>query len=520
MHEDARREVAVKILYTFDKEHNTTYLARLPKPLEVQVICADASGGVAHPSSGPIGVIDLRVCAVAMVAASPELVVEQSHDYALYVTDYTEADLPLVGHGMLSWILASNPDSKTNKVVGKIKSNYMALFSNASKETLEIKIRLQPVLQLLQSDFIKAMNAFAMLSRVCPPGYDPTAWVALYKSDPARVNSVLATLAASHSRSLVAAAGPAKPVQKGTRVYKPPRRTRPFIDGVDGPDSAPVDGYDQGLITRLSEGPRSEHHSSPSLLLASASPPDNSGDGGQTDEAPTIPASADPKDVIESSNACQGHAEAHEVPNARKTHKAPEATQSYSAHNANESHKSHGAVEDDEPGLQDIRAVSSPRLPSIPPGPDPFLDDQEQRRAPRSGLLFPPKSSASMYSDDDNQTIVMPFSPTKRRRLDSDASTTRGEPAQKKARSLSPEDEKDVRRSKKSIEQQLKRDVKAGRVPAFCENCGSIRTVSWRRVVTTEGTTIRLCNRISFFNFKLLTFSLWSFLYQTTTPAP
>ncbi|KAL8664634.1 MAG: hypothetical protein Q9202_002904 [Teloschistes flavicans] len=174
---------AVKVLYTFDHENKTNCLARWPQNIDIRTAYLD-------PTT-QIGVIELKTCIQAIVAASPELVAKLGQDYTVYAYDYSEYDTPLVGQGMLSWVLASSSStpaapahqSKT-MVTGRVCKNIMGLFSSSSQETLEVKLRLVPVPTCRQSDYIESMKSYRELSRVMPEGFDAQAWTNFLQAHP------------------------------------------------------------------------------------------------------------------------------------------------------------------------------------------------------------------------------------------------------------------------------------------------------------------------------------------------
>ncbi|CAK7274299.1 hypothetical protein SEPCBS57363_006092 [Sporothrix epigloea] len=138
------RSMALKVLYTFDKDSKINCLARLPQTLQVQVI------PIAERSW--IGIVDLRLCIQAITQGSPELASQTELDYAIYAVDVSEPDTPLVGQGMLSWVV--NPAAATSAkpfddgpkmVTGRVTKNMMALFGNGVRETLEVRLRLSAV---------------------------------------------------------------------------------------------------------------------------------------------------------------------------------------------------------------------------------------------------------------------------------------------------------------------------------------------------------------------------------------
>lgn len=127
-----------------------------------------------------------------LTLASPELVAKLGHDYTVYAYDYSEYETPLVGQGMLSWILASasaTPNAPAEQsqtmVTGRVCKNILGLFSNGIKETLEVKLKLVPVPTCMQSEYVENMERYHNLSQVMPEGMDYNAWAEFLKANPA-----------------------------------------------------------------------------------------------------------------------------------------------------------------------------------------------------------------------------------------------------------------------------------------------------------------------------------------------
>jgi len=102
--------------------------------------------------------------------SSPELVAKLDHDYTVYAYDFSEYETPLVGQGMLSWILASaspSPnapaDQSQTMVTGRVCKNILGLFSNGIKETLEVKLKLIPVPKCMQRGYVENMERYHSL---------------------------------------------------------------------------------------------------------------------------------------------------------------------------------------------------------------------------------------------------------------------------------------------------------------------------------------------------------------------
>lgn len=176
--------IIVKVLYSFDNENKTNCLARWPQPLDIRTAYLD--------ETTQIGVIELKTCIQAIVAASPELVAALGQDYTVYAYDYSEYETPLVGQGMLSWVLASSsstPSAPAHQsrtiVTGRVCKNLLGLFSSNSQETLEVKLRLVPVPTSLQSEYIESMRKYRDISQMMPEGFDPQAWTSFVQANPA-----------------------------------------------------------------------------------------------------------------------------------------------------------------------------------------------------------------------------------------------------------------------------------------------------------------------------------------------
>lgn len=135
--------------------------------------------------------IELKTCIQAIVAASPELVAKLGQDYTVYAYDYSEYETPLVGQGMLSWVLASSsstPSAPAHQsrtiVTGRVCKNILGLFSSSSQETLEVKLRLVPVPTSLQSEYIESMKKYRDISQIMPVAFDPQAWTNFIQANP------------------------------------------------------------------------------------------------------------------------------------------------------------------------------------------------------------------------------------------------------------------------------------------------------------------------------------------------
>ncbi|KAJ4370304.1 hypothetical protein N0V86_009041 [Didymella sp. IMI 355093] len=122
---------------------------------------------------------------------SPELTAKLGHDYTVYAYDFSEYETPLVGQGMLSWILASASatpnapaENSQSMVTGRVCKNILGLFSNGIKETLEVKLKLVPVPTSMQKEYVENMERYHSLSQIMPEGFDYNAWSDFLKENP------------------------------------------------------------------------------------------------------------------------------------------------------------------------------------------------------------------------------------------------------------------------------------------------------------------------------------------------
>lgn len=200
MQHPTARLIPVKITYTFDNDV-TTCISRSSTAQEIRVVC--------RPEKDPLGVIDIALCIQCLSESSPEIISNMaSCDYAVYSVDYSEPDLPLVGHGMFSWIyldscdkpppgrspapatlkeklMARNkgppddlPDIAAARLaVGKISTSILSLFSGSSRETLEVRIKLVPVDNFSQEQYTQSLNIYKALCKILPKNFDHPSWV-------------------------------------------------------------------------------------------------------------------------------------------------------------------------------------------------------------------------------------------------------------------------------------------------------------------------------------------------------
>ncbi|TEA22242.1 CENP-A multicopy suppressor protein 2 [Colletotrichum sidae] len=132
------KTMGLKVTYTV-ADDGECFLARHPQLLPVQTLPID--------ERRTVGMVDLKICAQAVVRCSPELLSDVTRDFAVYAYDYSEPDEPLVGQGLLGWIVNNTNDKR---IIGRATRNPLAVFSGGVKDILEIKFKLKPVAAMAQ----------------------------------------------------------------------------------------------------------------------------------------------------------------------------------------------------------------------------------------------------------------------------------------------------------------------------------------------------------------------------------
>ena len=176
-------------------------MARWPHILQIQTLPVN--------ERTTIGVVDLRTCLQAIAQCSPEIVNQQENDYTVYAVDYSEPDTPLVGQGMLSWGLefASDHNSQRHQqqqlVTGRVTRSLLPVFSNGSRETLEVKMKLTAVAKMQRLGFSGMDNTLNNMLRsdpIQPTDITTSEWASFIQSNPGLGSS--ANMASMHSPAM------------------------------------------------------------------------------------------------------------------------------------------------------------------------------------------------------------------------------------------------------------------------------------------------------------------------------
>jgi hypothetical protein len=411
----ATRPMRVKVLYTFDQDNAINCLARLPDAIDVPVAYND--------DTCPLGVIDLPVCLKAIHQCSPELIAgTNSRDYAVYSIDFTEQDQPLVGHGMLSWLLLQN---KPVQLVGRITNNILPLYT--PKETLEIHLRLKPMVKTSQADYVASIMLYQSLASSLPQDFNHPAW---------------AQFVAKHE------------LEHGSGSLIPIKR--PPSDEEMTKSNIPVVVRQQQQQQQLLPGQQLPAHQLPAQQLSAQQLP-----------AQHLPAQ---------------HRPAQQLPNQVPSKR----------------------IKCDNSSRNSFYLPSSP-----PPSSRPYpMNSQRQLYSDDPKLLrgfssdscgVPVVSSAKELLVDSNGAKVFKMNPVIRL-----SSIDLSKPSPSADDTPSPGKEMDNKkeikpvsraklRPKERIERDLADALTNGEVPNYCENCGTVRTSTWRR--TKDGSRdFLLCN--------------------------
>ncbi|OTA67447.1 hypothetical protein K449DRAFT_401946 [Hypoxylon sp. EC38] len=163
------KPMGLKVHYTFGPDPNDRCLARWPHILRVRTV----------PMNDEliIGIVDLKICLLAVVHGSPELLRDKENDYSVYAFDYSEPELPMVGQGMLGCNLheePNNPNPKSSLITGRITQNFLAVFGNGIKETLEVKLKLVAVPRSTPDDSASPQRTESPIQNPTQPGGPPS----------------------------------------------------------------------------------------------------------------------------------------------------------------------------------------------------------------------------------------------------------------------------------------------------------------------------------------------------------
>lgn len=126
------RQLPVKILYTLNRERTQKFVAKPANLLPVH----------AENATSTIGLLNVSDCLDIILKVCPELSeFSEYSDYSLYSVDYSESELPLLAHGLLSSHLNHTIPRSGQYVAGRIGR------SGLYAQTLEIELCFTPLIK-------------------------------------------------------------------------------------------------------------------------------------------------------------------------------------------------------------------------------------------------------------------------------------------------------------------------------------------------------------------------------------
>ncbi|KAF8246358.1 hypothetical protein K440DRAFT_632052 [Wilcoxina mikolae CBS 423.85] len=515
------RKMRLKISYSFDEGNKSNCLARWPHLINTPVVQVNRDLLV--------GAVEFRTCILSIIAGSPELVARLGPDYSVYAYDYSEPDIPLVGCGMLSWAMLNTQGSSTLMVTGRVNSNTFVFPGNDdTRETLEVKIRLQKVDTFTQEQFVNSVHAYQALSRALPGDFDASTWSNFLNTNPRVLTAALPAPPPPPPTSRQHSAAQTAP------AINEPVRLVPSLDWKESSVSSSEDVVEPPKKKQRTRAPRPKKKKVEDPMSTSttpaAAPPTPVEEPIQIPEnlppppAPRPPRGQESSSVPQPSISRQSSATIDaSVP--------PEISPSPQCNIMASSPPTQ--LEIAENTCIPSPAPTSPCLPSLPPprANDPgagrletLFEEQEQEQetepprvkeepqsdcVPQSCGLFLPKPVDPLLLPDDSTASAAPspessqftklLKKPKRAAVPakkgvpfgSDAvipSSEIGGDVQLESRALPAEKPKTVTKSrtaahmKSRIETQLLEALKRGEMPKYCKNCGAIETGVWRRV--------------------------------------
>lgn len=447
-------KMTLKILYSFDEKHLMTCLAWHENPVLVEIMSLDSI------YKEKIGLVSLKTCVLTVIAKSPELVLQKGYDFTIYTLDPSEDKEVFSGQGMLSWILNVSLQTKDNckNVSGRIIHTKKT--GNKEKMILEIVMRLSRVLSTTQANLLNTMQDFRIFHNPSSPPvsgiselissevseknkntfFDPPIY--LYNPLLKSVNESQNNFQESQKNAFdVSQSSILLPFKNLTNseTYKPFSQIS-FLEQLSSPTSEP-----------LSPRILSSSSSSPQYQLPPSSPPMFSC-GNQlsylTSESPlSFP------DYFETS-----FTEMNTI--TTNTKKDLEERELSEKHKTFKSSKQDNLFTTQE--LKD-NDISDDELP----------ERKKLNEAVRAAQLALEGFSVIKLADKvkEGNKIATDSSAV------SDENNNKGNKSRQSGKKIS---------NALRVEMNLLKCIQEGKIPNYCNNCGTIKTVSWRRVKTAE----------------------------------
>ncbi|KAJ5654988.1 hypothetical protein N7490_001991 [Penicillium lividum] len=513
----------LKVLYTFVEENNTNCLVRWPHVLDIQTTSLN--------DDTTVGMVELKTCIQAIFSAS------------VYAYDYAEYDTPLVGQGLLSWLLTtSSPKLEATAyqskrmVNGRVCKTHLAFFSKRDQETLEVRFHLVPVPTVMQSEseYLESIQQYWELCNVIPGHSNAKSKTNIVHQSPAllksesRVSSPMNKNGIGTIRLLLSEGStpwglaPSSPNQSGRSVSPPqssfPRRVArrssarqvtsitaesvnihrstlmsPTID-IEQPTKQPARTLT--LMSPLSDSPH-RGRASASLLRdsLSASPdlfPNTNTSPFMRSSHPVIGGSMDRQNIflapISLDTVCDFMTGELEEVFEGDTTTCLDDLRMLASRDTAEEKRVWTAVQDNS------LATATSAAQETTDHPFPFNDSPKEQTSEeaQTTLLHPTRSEWSNSPSSDGACLAP--NPQAPATLQSDVHNfmtliSSSDPMKPAHRSVDVEALPSANGSTelpKQVQARLDQAIRKRQGPPYCENCGSIETPAWRRAWSKE----------------------------------
>ncbi|KAG5517987.1 hypothetical protein PMAC_000442 [Pneumocystis sp. 'macacae'] len=469
------QKAKLKILYSFDEKHQMTCLAWHENPVSVEIM---SSGDLCKEK---IGIVSLKTCILTIIAKSPELVLQKGNDFVIYTLDPIEDKEVFSGHGMLSWILDISLETKNNSknVIGKIK--YLKI-NGESEVFLEIFMRLSKVPSIMQINLLNTIQDFCFFYNISSPLISKGSETILSEISEKNENTFFeppvylynsskttdienqtnfhkcqkTALDASHSSILL----PFKD-SFSVKTYESFSPT-PFLGQTSSPISEPISPQ----ISSLSSSPQYQQ-------LPPSSPPMFSSEN-QTSYPTSEPSLSFP-DFFETLSFMNTTSNSREFANYQQFPQ-PEIDTGFTGTKKN--------FENIKPLENNTEIFNSTHeklvtTQKLKNDNKTFTDELPERKKLNEAVLAAKLAleGLSMIKLIDNQMEG-------NGKIISDSLETYGQNNNKGNRLLK-QSRKKISNALR-IEMNLLKSIQEGKIPNYCNNCGTIKTVSWRKVKTAD----------------------------------
>ncbi|KTW28333.1 uncharacterized protein T551_02752 [Pneumocystis jirovecii RU7] len=478
-------KLLVKILYSFDEKHQMTCLAWHENPVSIEIVSLN------NLYKEEVGIINLKTCILTVIAKSPELILQKGHDFVIYTLDPTEDKEVFSGHGMLSWVLDISLEIKSNSknVIGKIK--HLKKMNDESEVVLEIFMRLSKVPYAMQTNLLNTIQDFCFFYNISSPLVSEVSEMVSSEISEKNENTFFEQpvyLYNSSKSTNIENQNNFQKYQKNAFDTSQSSILLPFRDSSNvkaceslspisflGQTSSPISEPISPQIPSSSSSPQYQQ-------LPPSSPPILSSEN-QTSYPTSEPSLSFP-DIFETLSFMNTASNSQKFINYLEFPQSQVNIESIETKKDSENMKSlKNDIETFDFTYRDLVATQESKNNN-----ETFIDELPERKRLNEAVLAAKLAleSLSMIKLIDNQVegnskIVIDSLETY------DQNNNKGN--------------KSLKQSKKKvsnalrIEMNLLKSIQEGKIPNYCNNCGTIKTVSWRKVKTADGKSEEtLCN--------------------------